>query len=267
MNLQTQKIMALLMVPGIGQQLAKRYLFSDDLETILLEKYHLNQTMWQLYLERAEWEWKTAQELDIKVISYLDRDFPRRLSKLTKFPAILYAKGNLKLLQSEKNVAVIGTREPMAETEIIGKQFCEWLVNNDYVIVSGLAKGCDTIAHQAAIDHNGATIAILAHGLDQKIYPQENTQLAQSILDSHGLLLSPYALGTQVRPYYLASRDEWESGLADKVLVLETHPKNGTNNTIRYALNQSRPVRAVRGDFLNIDYVQSLEQLEKFVSE
>lgn len=113
-----------------------------------------------------------------------------------------------------------------------------------------MAKGCDTIAHKATINCKGRTVAILATGLDQPIYPKENSALAEEIINSGGALVSTFAFGTKLSRYNLASRDEWQSGISDGVLVIETGIKGGTRIAMRHAVEQKRPLAV-------IDYRQS----------
>jgi DNA processing protein len=108
-----------------------------------------------------------------------------------------------------------------------------------FAIVSGLAHGCDTLAHKGCVDVGGVGVAVLAHGLD-KVYPAANKSLAQKLLDCGGCLVSEYPLGMTPMKTAFAERDRLQSGLSDCVLVIETDVKGGTMHTVRFARQQDR---------------------------
>jgi DNA processing protein len=151
---------------------------------------------------------------------------------------LYFFKFRFELLNEEKSVAIIGTRNPSKFGIKMGYKISKLLASKGYSIVSGLAKGIDTEAHQGALNVMGKTVAILAHGLDMPIYPKENRALAEEIMESGGLLLSTYSNGTKLFPQYLAARDEWQSALSDGVIVIETGIKGGTNITVGHAIKQ-----------------------------
>lgn len=260
MKNKTILIMMLLRIHGIGGQTVQKIMKQvrridkavDNWE--FLEKSNLprvkqaimggklSEIIWKQIHQEVLSEIKQANDLKIEIISYQDDKYPQRLLKLKKFPAILYLKGNSKLLNADYTVTVVGTRHP---TEIGIKRDIEltaWFVEHDYVIVSGLAQGCDFYAHQTA----ARTIAVLAHGLDQPIYPQVNAPLAKSILAKGGLLVSTYPLGTKTILQQLVARDEWQSGLGDGVIVVETGLTGGTYATIDFALKQCKPLAVLK---------------------
>ena len=162
---------------------------------------------------------------------------------IPKPPAVLYFKGDLASAQ-QPGVAVVGTREPTdwgyASGERIAKRCCE----RGFTVVSGLAVGCDTSAHEGALSANGRTIAVLAHGLDS-VYPAVNRRLADRILDSGGLLVSEYPPGTDLRANQLVERDRLQAGLSRAVIVVETDIKGGTMHTVGFAQAQSRKLAAL----------------------
>lgn len=198
----------------------------------------ISQSNWDKYRLETAKELQIAQEKEFAVINYLEKRYPQNLLDLIKFPVILYAKGNLNLLNYAKKVAIIGTRTPTSTAIKRDIEVTKWFSEHDYVIVSGLAVGCDTYAHRYA----QKTIAVLAHGLDQPIYPAENTLLAEQILAKNGLLISTFPLGTKPMRYNFAARDEWQSGLSDGVIVIETGFKGGTMITVKQALQQPKPI-------------------------
>jgi DNA processing protein len=115
-----------------------------------------------------------------------------------------------------------------------------------FVIVSGLAKGCDTVAHRGCLDAHGKTVAILGGGIDY-IYPKENRPLADEILNTGGCLLSEYKPGMKPQPSFFVERDRLQSGLSQAVIVIETDVKGGSMHTVGFALSQNRLVACLGG--------------------
>lgn len=257
---KTVLIMMLLRIHGIGGQTVRKIMkqvtdvtkavdnwnflreISIPIVTKILTKGRVTDAIWHEYFREVIAELEQATKLDIRIISYFDELYPQRLLKLQRFPVIIYTKGNVALLNADKIVTIVGTRKP---TEMGIKRDIElttWFSDYGYVVVSGLAQGCDSYAHQ----HARKTIAVVANGLDQPVYPQQNNQVVQNILLNGGLLFTTYPLGTKTIPQHLAARDEWQSGLSDGVVVIETGTTGGTHTTIKYALNQMKPVAVLK---------------------
>ena len=128
-------------------------------------------------------------------------------------------------------------------------------------VVSGLSVGTNTAAHTGALKAGGTTVAILGHSLEQPIYPKENKDFAQEIIDNGGALMSTYSLGAIVRRQFLAARDEWESGLADGLVVVETDQNGKTESALQHAFKQGRPVGMLdHSQCPKIDDVMKIEQ-------
>lgn len=169
---------------------------------------------------------------EIGILSIYDSEYPEVLrstidenGKLDA-PLLLYYKGNLAAL-SMPTIAIIGTREPNNDGIIAGRYFGKAFSESGFNIVSGLALGCDSCGHEGALEGKGITTAILAHGLDT-IYPSQNKDLAENIINKGGLLLSEYPVGTQVSRFSLVARDRLQAGLALATLVIQTGVKGGT---------------------------------------
>lgn len=158
----------------------------------------------------------------------------------------LYFSGNLPD-NRVKTVSIIGTRKPTDYGREFAYRFSYELAKQRVVIVSGLAYGIDSIAHQAAIDAGGITIAILPAGLD-KIYPTGNTALANKILQSGGCLISQFEPGTHPYKSSFVKRSVIVSGLADGVLVIEAGSKSGTIHTAGFTTRQGRVLMALPGN-------------------
>lgn len=151
--------------------------------------------------------------------------------KVKGIPQILYAKGNLDLL-NQKSISIAGIRYPQEETVNFLKEAVKYLVNEDYVIISGLAKGCDYIAHDTCIDKGGKTIAVLPSGFNH-VSPKENIGLARKILKNDGLILSQFDPSNQVKKSQYHERNETIARLSEKVLICEAG--NGTMSTYNSA--------------------------------
>ena len=169
-----------------------------------------------------------------------DPRFPVRLGTIPDPPERLYAVGNPAVLVLP-GIAVIGTRSPSAYGESMGARLTRIVAEAGYCIVSGLAAGCDTVAHTAAVRLGTPTVAILPGGTD-RIFPPENLGLARGIAESGGVLLSEYPPGTVPEEENFARRDRLQSGLSLGVIVIETDIGSGTLITVGHAREQGRPI-------------------------
>jgi DNA processing protein len=192
--------------------------------------------------QNASREIEKCNKLGIKIIGNRDEDFPKRLNFIPNPPVLIYVKGDIRCLKSDLSVAIIGTREPSEYGKICGKLFGQKFANRGLAVISGLAKGIDTYGHQGCIEAKGATIAVLAQGLDTPVYPKENRLLAEEIISTGGCLVSEYGLGVRGRPNYFVERDRIQSGLSAGVAVIETDIKGGTMHTVKYCLEQEKPL-------------------------
>lgn len=188
-----------------------------------------------------------ANKNKIEIIPFFSDKYPEQLIKrdMNKYPLILYAKGDSSLLKQGYRVAIVGTREPIEESFVIGSKITEIFIERGFIIVSGLAKGCDTIAHSTAVKKNGKTIAVLAHSVTY-IYPKENESLAENIVDSGGLLVSEYPpIYKKIKKFNFVERDRIQSGISHAVCVIQTGVKGGTMHTVEYAKKQKVPICCV----------------------
>jgi len=175
-----------------------------------------------------------SESKGIGLLGYYDEEFPQNLrntineeGKLDP-PLLLWYRGDLSVL-STTGLAVIGTREPTKVGAAGGEYLAGEFAKRGLNIISGLAIGCDTCGHKGALKVGGKTTAILANGLDHaSIYPEENQDLAEEIVNSGGLLLSEYRIGTTVNRYNLVARDRLQAGLASATLIIQTGVKGGT---------------------------------------
>lgn len=186
----------------------------------------------------------------IGITTYYDEDFPEMLrntlneeGKLEP-PIVLFYKGDLSVAKLP-GLAVIGTRAITDFGEKAGMFLSMEFAKRGICIVSGLAIGCDTVGHLGALNVHGKTIAFLAHGLDS-IYPSENKELAQRIVDNGGLLLSEYPIGTEVNRYNLVARDRLQAGMSKASLVIQTGVHGGTMHAANTTLMAHKPLYVVK---------------------
>ncbi len=187
---------------------------------------------------------KYIEKHEIKVLTYWDHDYPARLKKIYDAPVLLFYKGDISVLKTNA-IGVVGTRHPSSYGMMITDKFCRELTKFNLTIVSGLARGIDTIAHRTVLKNEGKTIAVLGSGLDQ-IYPPENKNVANQIVE-RGAVISEFLFGTIPDPGNFPRRNRIISGLSLGVLVCEAGVKSGALITAYQALDQNREVFAVPG--------------------
>jgi len=193
-------------------------------------------------------EMEKLERHHVKVLTCNDKDYPRRLKEIYDYPPVLYVKGSL-LPEDEWCLAVVGTRRATVYGKQVTEEIVTDLARSKITIVSGLAKGIDTIAHRSALEAGGRTLAVFACGLDI-VYPAENERLARDIME-HGALLSDYPLGAKPRAENFPRRNRILSGLSLGVLVTEADEDSGALITARDALEQDREVFAIPGSILS----------------
>jgi DNA processing protein len=184
----------------------------------------------------------------VKAIPCNSPDYPQRLREIHDYPPIIYLRGQL-LQQDECCLAVVGTRRVTSYGRQVTEEIVADLAKNKITIVSGLAKGIDSVAHQTTLDFGGRTIAVLGNGLDT-VYPAENVNLARKIIEN-GALISEYPLGTRPKADNFPRRNRIMSGISLGVLVIEAGEKSGALITVAQALEQNREVFAVPGSILS----------------
>jgi DNA processing protein len=192
--------------------------------------------------------YKNYQQMNIQIITIFDHEYPKLLKHIYNPPLVLYCKGNIQLLQNQ-SLAVVGTRNPSTYGIQATKKFVSELVEANYSIVSGLARGIDYIAHKTCMEQNGQTIAILGSGFSQ-IYPREHKNIAKKMAESH-LLLSEYPPNTKPQKRYFPERNRIISGVSIGTLVIEAREKSGSLITADLALNEGREVFAVPGSIFS----------------
>jgi len=180
----------------------------------------------------------------VQALTRHDPAYPPKLKEIYDLPSVLFVRGQI-TPSDEWAVAVVGTRRASVYGRQAAEEFAAALARNQVTVVSGLARGIDSIAHRAALQAGGRTIAVLACGLDL-VYPPEHLRLAQEVAES-GAVISDYPLGTQPRSEYFPRRNRIMSGVSLGVLVVEGSVTSGALITARQALEQNREVFAVPG--------------------
>jgi DNA processing protein len=198
-----------------------------------------------------EGEAEALEKAGVQALTWADPDYPPRLKETDDAPPVLFVRGRL-LPQDEWAVALVGTRRATPYGRQAAEHFAADLARHRITIVSGLARGIDAVAHRAALQAGGRTVAALACGLDL-VYPPEHARLAQEVVAS-GALVSDYPLGTQPRSEYFPRRNRILSGLSLGVLVVEGDTDSGAMITARLALEQNREVFAVPGSIYSPTY-------------
>lgn len=185
----------------------------------------------------------TAQ--GIKWITFFDSDYPKLLAQIYDPPLVLYYKGEPESLNN-KSIGVVGTRKITGYGRLATEEFTKGLVAAGVTIVSGLARGVDSQAHLTTVAEGGKTIAVLGGGLN-KIFPAENTRLAEKIAGGFGAVISEFPPDAVSLPGNFPARNRIISGLSLAVLVVEAAEDSGSLITARLALDQGRDVFAVPG--------------------
>lgn len=193
---------------------------------------------------------QASQKIELR-----DENYPVLLKEIHHPPEALFYRGNIDLLK-KSCLSIVGTRKFSDYGEYVTEKIVSELAIADIVIVSGLAKGIDTIAHKSALNNNLPTIAVLGTGIDN-IYPEENTNLAKEIVDNNGLMISEYFF-QEPRKELFPKRNRIISGISLGTLVIEAPEKSGALITANFALEHNREVFVVPAD---IDRANSLGNL------
>lgn len=196
-------------------------------------------------------ELERLEHLRIRIITWKDDTYPPLLKKIEYAPPVLYICGNLTDDDHRYSLGIVGTRKMSHYGRQVTAHFAQELARGKFTVVSGLAIGVDTVAHTAALDAGGRTIAVLACGLDI-IYPASNFNLAKRIVESgQGALLTTFPLGVQPEAKNFPARNHIISGLSLGILVTEAPQKSGALITASSALEQGREVFAIPGSIFS----------------
>lgn len=203
------------------------------------------------WIESMDWdlEIKKLQEQKVKVLTILDGAYPQRLKEIYLPPIVLFYRGNLSLV-NQRAVAIVGSRDHSKYAKNCIHDLIPSIVKDDIVVISGLARGVDTLAHEETLKANGFTIAVIGSGLDV-VYPPENSKL-YDVIAKRGLILSEYPLQSRPLKFHFPYRNRIIAGLSHGVCVIEAKEKSGSLITANLALSENREVFAVPGSIFSI---------------
>ncbi|WP_277584150.1 DNA-processing protein DprA [Psychrobacillus antarcticus] len=210
---------------------------------ITLERAIKLQKMFQEFVETPMIQMYEKQS--ITPILFSDPNYPKSLLNLYDPPAAIYVKGKIELLSNPKKIAIIGSREATDYSAESIKTILPPLINEEYVIVSGLAKGADTLAHEITMNLGGKTIAVLGTGLFH-VYPKQNIKLANEMVKNQ-LLLTEYPPYITPQKWNFPMRNRIISGLSKGVVITEATKKSGTVSTMEHALENGKEIFAIPG--------------------
>ena len=175
---------------------------------------------------------EAVAKVNSKYTTIISSDYPDALKEISCPPFVLFYKGNYNAIINENTLAIIGSREASKEGQKNAYEMAYLFAKENYSIVSGLAMGCDTYAHKGCLDANGMTVGVLSSGLDT-MYPIQNRELAERIIENNGCLLSEYPIGFTSFKNNFIERDRIESGLSLGTIVIEANIKSGTMHTAK----------------------------------
>ena len=240
----TYKLLLASKLKGVGRQtlrkLSKTRLFfelepkqwADDFPE--LRSCTPESISYQLAVASVEKDMAASQTAGGKILSWWDPGYPQLLRDVPDNPVLLYVLGDVHHF-SKKAIAVVGTRKPTEHGRKIASRVTSHFASRGWQIVSGLAIGVDTVAHETALEVGSSTIAVLAHGLDS-LYPKQNRRLADRIVDKGGLLISEYAYGVSGFPGNFVERDRIQAALACGVIMVQSDETGGSWHASRAAL-------------------------------
>jgi DNA processing protein len=191
--------------------------------------------------------WENIEKQGIKILTWQDEIYPQRLKEIYQPPPVLYVRGEY-LPDDLFAVAIVGTRRVSPYGRQITEELSAFLAANGITVISGLARGVDSISHQTALKAGGRTIGVLGSGVD-RIYPPENRVLAERMIE-RGAVISDYAPGTPPDASNFPPRNRIIAGLSLAVVVVEAGETSGALITAEFAAEQGREVFAVPGSIL-----------------
>jgi len=192
-------------------------------------------------------EWQKLQKQKIDFVISSENKYPDLLKEISYSPFSFYIKGEIPA--EMPCIAIVGTRKVSAYGKLVTEKLVQELVRYNFIIISGLAYGVDTIAHKTALENQGKTIAVLGSGLNN-VYPYSNKKLSEEIT-KHGALITEYSLETPALKRYFPWRNRIISGLSLATVVIEAPEKSGALITAQFALEQNREVFAIPGSIFN----------------
>ncbi|SER54271.1 DNA-processing protein DprA [Psychrobacillus sp. OK032] len=205
------------------------------------------QQMYQKYVEIPLLQ--IYEKHTISPIIFTNPNYPSNLLNLYDSPAVLYVKGDINLLRNDKKIAIIGSREASDYSKSSIEKILPPLIQKNFVIVSGLAKGADTLAHEITMQNGGKTIAVLGTGFFH-VYPKQNADLAHK-MSKNQLLVTEYPPYITPKKWNFPMRNRIISGLSQGVVITEARAKSGTVSTMEHALENGKEIFAIPGSIFS----------------
>jgi DNA processing protein len=244
----TGQVLALSMLPGIGPATLRKIASAPNFARATpnewatrvpaLQRALNARNAWSTALEEAEGQVEWADRAAARILSPLDAEYPPLLAATKDDPFLIFVRGTL-APNPFQSVALIGTREPTEHGQAIAQRMAQYFAERGWSIVSGLALGCDAIAHSTALRAQGHTLAVLAHGL-HTIAPSKHQPLAEEIVAGGGALLSEFPSGRPPIPQQFVRRDSTQAGLAQGVVMIQSDVRGGSLHASRAALEYQR---------------------------
>lgn len=277
--MKNQYILTLLNIPGIGKVAVNNIIKNNPAVSInpeeILDKFiNINKFNKKINIPdvadikaaiiKAKSVLEASHENNICCINALEEDFPEKLKRIKNPPVLLFYKGNKDIIDRDDSVTIIGTRKPTEHGKKVAERLGYIYGKEGFIVVSGLANGCDENAHKGCINANAKSLAVLPCGLDT-VYPASNKKLANQIIEKDGCLISEYQIGQGVYKNNMIERDRLQSALSKAVIVVETTADGGTMHTAKFAFEQGKFVIVYKhGDkYINEDPIQgNLKLLE-----
>ncbi len=254
----TKKLFLLAHCKGLSQQTLNKIMKIDPTLELF---FHLKDHEWEVHFKikkekiRAikkeyhslsyEFLKNKYHQQEINFLPLKNEKYPRLLRQIPDPPPFLFYKGDIELSHQTYIISVVGTRFPSRYGQLALEYILNPLVKKNWVIVSGMAKGIDALAHETAINQKGKTIAVIAGGF-YHLYPKQNQSLAEEMMSSH-LILSEHPPSTTPQKWHFPMRNRIISGLSLGTIIIQAKKKSGSLITAQQALEQNREVFAIPG--------------------
>jgi len=189
---------------------------------------------------------------NVEIITFWDDHYPKFLKQIYMPPLGLYIVGNIANFNKDNNLAIIGSRKPTNYGKIVTEKLIKELAEYDVNVIAGLARGIDTMAHINAVKNNLKTMAIIGSGYN-KLYPSENKNLANTIIQKGGAIVSEYPINFWPEKYYFVARNRIISGVSKAILIVESKKRGGTLITAKFAEEQNRDIFAIPNNIFELN--------------
>lgn len=254
---------------GIGWKTIYQILKNDPLLINLFRKNipaflptSLQETLYEdLHSSSIQEQFKHYSSNHIHAITFFDEDYPELLKETYEPPWVFYGKGNLNLLKRDLRLAVVGSRQPTNYGKIAIEALFPKLIEKEFIMVSGLATGIDTMVHETAMNLGGKTIAVIAGGI-YHIYPKQNSHLALEMMRNH-LVISEYPPHTKPSRWHFPMRNRIISGMSRGTFIVEARHHSGSLITANYAVQEGREVFALPGNIFSPNSIGTNELIQQ----